>query len=315
MNYKILCKFVILVMPFLICSSLFATTINNASPLIPYAVTSSDNQPRVALVLGGGGARGAAHLGVINVLEKAGVPVDLIVGTSIGSLVGALYADNPNSAAVSQILLNTNKKQLLNFSLFHIFRGPFSNIGIEDYVLKEIQAKQINNLKIKYVAVATDLNSGETVPLYSGQVDTAVAASMALPPFFPALNVNGRTLIDGGMSDPVPVDVAKLYHPKIIIAVSIAETPPIHSHNVFAMDIYHRAQLWQRANFDKKSASGADVYIHPDVGQTGTFDNSKEYLLVQNGEAATYQALPQICALLKANHIPSRCDSVLRNLN
>lgn len=301
-------------MSYAICSTLYATTINSSTPLIPYSVTSSVDQPRVALVLGGGGARGAAHLGVIDVLEKAGVPIDLVVGTSIGSLVGALYADNPHSAEVSQILLNTNKKQLLNFSLLNIFRGPFSNLGIENYVLKEVHAKQINDLKIRYIAIATDLATGETVPLYNGQVDDAVAASMALPPFFPALDVDGKTLIDGGMSDPVAVDVAKLYHPKIIIAVSIAETVPIRSHNLFAMDIYHRAQLLQRANFDKRSALGADVFIHPDVGQVGVFDNSQEYLLVDNGAKAAYQALPQICALLKANHIPSHCDAILKTM-
>lgn len=310
MNYKSLNKLIILFI-----SILFYSTVNASSKLIPNSVTTAAVQPRVALVLGGGGARGAAHLGVISVLQQAGVPIDLIVGTSIGSMVGAMYADDPDADAVSKILFTTRKNQLLNFHLFNIYHGPFSSDGIENYVSKEVHVKQFSDLKIKFVAVATDLNTGDTVPLYAGQINDAVAASMALPPFFPALNYDGKTLIDGGMADPVPVDIAKLYHPKIIIAVSIAENVPSLMSNLSAMDNYKRAQLIQRENFDKKSATGADVFIHPDVGQTGVFDDSHDYLLAQNGADATEQVLPQICALLKANHIPSHCDAMLKKIN
>ncbi len=273
-----------------------------------YSSSLSMTQPRVALVLGGGGARGAAHLGVISVLEKAGIPVDLIVGTSIGSLVGAMYANDPHANDVAQILFNTKKNQLLNFSFFNLYRGPFSNVGIEDYVLQEVRVKQFNDLKIKFVAVATNLNTGETVPLYSGPIDSAVAASMALPPFFPSLKLNGKTLIDGGMSDPVPVDIAKEFHPQVIIAVSIAEAVPPLIDTPSAMENYKRAELIKRENYDKLSATGADVFIHPDVGDTGVFDNSHEYVLAQNGMIAAQQALPQICAILKAHHIQSNCS-------
>ncbi len=308
--YKSLYKFLILFI-----SLLFYSTVNASSELIPQSVTAGTVQPRVALVLGGGGARGAAHLGVLSVLQQAGVPIDLIVGTSIGSMVGALYADDPNADSVSQILFTTHKNQLLNFNLLNIYHGPFSSDGIENYVSKEVHAKQFSDLKIKFIAVATDSDTGATVPLYSGQINDAVAASMALPPFFPSLNMDGKSLIDGGMSDPVPVDIAKLYHPKIIIAVSIAESVPAVTNNISAMDNYKRAELIQRENFDKKSAHGADVFIHPDVGQTGVFDDSHEYMLAQNGAKAAEQALPQICALLKANHIQSHCDAVLSKMN
>lgn len=280
------------------------TTVSTTS----YSSTLSLNQPRVALVLGGGGARGAAHLGVIRVLEKEGVPIDLIVGTSIGSLVGALYANNPDADNVMRLLLNTKRNQLLNFSLLNVYRGPFTNIAIENYVSQEVLVKQFKDLKIKFIAVATDLNSGDTIPLYTGPINTAIAASMALPPFFPALNLNGRTLIDGGMSDPVPVDIAKQFHPKVIIAVSIAETVPPLVDTPSAMENYKRAELIKRANYDKLAAKDADILIHPDVGETGVFDDSHEYLLAENGIKAAQQALPQICTLLKVNHIKSNCS-------
>ncbi len=302
---KIIIKFKYSILFFVLSFFIVNTTVDASTISTNFL---SVKQPRVALVLGGGGARGAAHLGVISVLEKAGVPIDLIVGTSIGSLVGALYADDPNSADVTRLLFNTKKNQLLNFSLFNMYRGPFSNIGIENYIFHDVRAKQFKDLKIKFIAVATDLNSGETVPLSSGPIDSAVAASMALPPFFPSLNLNGRTLIDGGMSDPVPVDIAKEFHPKVIIAVSIAETVPPLVDTPSAMENYKRAELIKRMNYDKLSAKDANVLIHPDVGETGVFDNSHEYTLAQNGIKAAQQALPQICAILKANHIKSNCS-------
>ncbi len=241
---------------FVFLSSFFINTIVDAKTITTVTTISNSSsltmtQPRVALVLGGGGARGAAHLGVISVLEKEGIPIDLIVGTSIGSLVGALYADNPHSADVTQLLLNTKKNQLLNFSLLNLYRGPFSNLGIEDYVSQEVHAKQFDDLKIKFIAVATDLNSGNAVPLYSGPINTAIAASMALPPYFPALNLNGINLIDGGMSDPVPVDIAKQFHPKVIIAVSIAETVPPLIDAPSAMENYNRSELIKRDKYHK----------------------------------------------------------------
>lgn len=276
------------------------------------AINVYNQAPQVALVLGGGGARGGAHLGVLSVLEKAGVPVNLIVGTSIGSFIGALYADDPNAQMLDQLLLNTPEKELVHFSLLSAYTGALSHLPIENFVQKHIQAKRFKDLKIRFVAVASDIVTGQSVPLSYGEVAPAIAASMALPPFFSPVIIDNHVLVDGGITDPVPVDIAKLYHPKVIIAVSIAETVPPYRQTISAMAIKDRADLIHKAKFDESSAAGADVFIHPDVGQVGVFDDGHESSLMQAGITATTQVMPQICALLEKNHIPSRCKEFLK---
>lgn len=265
--------------------------------------------PDVALVLGGGGARGFAHVGVLLGLEKAGIPINLIVGTSIGSLVGALYADDPNATAVSNLLLSTPEKNLLDVTFLHAYLGPFKGNKLEQFIAAHIDDAQFDQLKIQYIAVATDLQTGQTVPLTQGNVAEAVRASMALPPYFPPGKWQGQLMVDGGITDPVPVDIAKTYHPKVIIAVSIARAPDTYPAHNNALSVYFKTLVINKKRFDEMSAKGADVILYPQVAQTGLFDDSHRQQLVQAGEDAVQQALPQICALLKQNHIKSGCDT------
>ena len=206
------------------------------------ASAAAGSPPRVAVILGGGGARGYAELGVLKVLQQAGVPVDLIVGTSIGSIIGALYADNPNANAVDTLLMSAKKNELLHISPLHSLQGPFSGKTEQTFMTKHLTARDFSQLKIKFVAVATNLNDGKTIPISTGAIATAVNASSALSPFFHPVTINGMQLIDGGTSDPIPVDIAKTYHPKVIIAVNISEDlPTAMPDNLLA--IFHRSNL------------------------------------------------------------------------
>lgn len=267
------------------------------------------HQPQVALVLGGGGARGFALIGVIKVLEQHHVPIDLIVGTSAGSIVGAIYADNPNANALTNTLMHATARQILDISALHFMQGPITGNGLQDFLVAHLQARRFSQLKIPFIAVTTDLKTGATVPIDSGPIAPAVNASSALSPFFRPVKLYGHIFVDGGTTDTVPVDIALRYHPKVIIAVSI--TPDLtQSMPSNIVGVYDRAYDISDSKFDKYSMRGANIILHPKVGQIGPFDISHKRRLIKAGELATRQAMPQICAILQRNHIASDCSSV-----
>lgn len=275
-----------------------------------YAMTvpvANNQNPTVALVLGGGGARGFAHIGVLQVLEEYKVPINLIVGTSAGSMVGGLYADNPNANQVGDLLLDAKKSNFVHMSLLHIKNGVFIDKPFQEFFQTNLKAKDFSQLKIKFIAVATDLATGAMVPFSQGLIVPAINASAALPPFYHPVNYQGMTLVDGGMSDPVPVDLAKQAHAKIIIAVDISQDlPPNMPTNL--LQIYARSKLIQLRNFSDLSDKGANVVIKPFVGNVSAFDSTQKITLVKAGQQATEAVMPEICTLLRENHIPSRCS-------
>lgn len=277
-------------------------TIPAVQPPPPQALKA---QPRVALVLGGGGARGMAHIGVLKVLQKEKIPVDLIVGTSAGSIIGAMYAADPSARAIKQTVLQASLFDVLDLSISKT--GPVSGYALQDFLIKHFKAHDFNALKIPFIAVATDLKTGQTVALDSGPLAPAVNASAAVPLIFHPVNLYGHTLVDGGVTDLVPVDIAKRYHPDVVIAVSvIPDIPQQTPTNIIG--VYNRAYTYADARFAEYNMDGADIRIHPNVGQVGMFDGSNRASLMHAGQVAAMQALPQICAVLKAKGIPSKCS-------
>lgn len=278
------------------------------SSLVPFIHREIINPaPRVALVLGGGGARSYAHIGVINVLSKEDIPIDLIVGTSGGSIVGALYADNPSARHLKAIAMQSGRGDILDISALHPLEGPITGSALQTFLTQHMHAHYFDQLRIPFIAVATNLKTGNSVPMSSGLIATAVNASSALPPFFRPVQWHGHTLVDGGATDPVPVDIASQFHPEIIIAVSVVQDLP-HDMPTNAVGIYDRSYMISDLRFNNFSTHGADVVIHPDVGQTGVFDDSHKRALIKAGELATKKALPMICAALAKDHIHSKCS-------
>lgn len=274
-------------------------------PVTPPPALHLSQRPGVALALGGGGARGVAHVGVIKVLEEEDIPINLIVGCSAGSIVGALYADHRNINKVQRLLMETSATDLLDFS--PSWMGAVTGNALQNFIIRNSHARYFNQLQIPFVAVATDLKTGAIVPISSGPVAPAVNASAALPPVFPPVHLYNRTLVDGGVTDLIPVDIAKHYHPKIIIAVDISPDPtPAMPTSI--VGVFNRAYALSDNRFAQYNMEQADIKLHPYVGQAGTFDSSAKAALLHAGETAARQALPQICALLKANNIHSRCS-------
>lgn len=267
--------------------------------------TERINQPEVALVLGGGGARGMAHVGVIKVLAEAGVPVDLIAGTSAGSIVGAVYADQGSAEQVEKTFQHIGFWDIADLNNFPTNQGIMKGYELQKFLLKHMQARAFKQLKIPFIVNTTDLMTGEKFPIDSGPVAPAVQASAAIPGLFDPVKLYGRTLIDGGMTDPVAVDLVKPFHPKVIIAVNVAKqlskTLPSTNDGYLA-----RAGVIRQMAITRFSTRGADVVIRPQVGTTNVLQIGKKQQLFKEGETAARKALPKILRLLKANGIKLR---------
>ncbi len=258
--------------------------------------------PQVVLVLGSGGARGFSHVGVLKVLERNHIPIDMIVGTSAGSIVGALYADQPSAERVQKLLLEAKRENVIDFSVLNLGSGPISGSGLQNFLITNMRGKTFGQLQIHFLAVATDLESGQLHVFKSGPVAPAVNASSAAPPFFRPVKMYGRLYADGGLIDPVAVDVAQQFHPKIIIAVRLdsplSKDMPTHSPGFFlrGFDL-----MLQRLNI--YSAQQANVVITPQTGNIDMFESEGRADLMRKGEAAAEQAMPQIKKLLAEKHI------------
>lgn len=229
---------------------------------------------RVALVLGEGGSRGAAHLGVLEELEKANIPIDLIVGCSIGSFVGALYADEPNAQKLSEALLHLKTRHLLSFNPFSTKKGLLRDKALENFLSNKLQAQTFETLKIPLIVATTDLLSGESVYLEGGELVPTICASCAIPFFFQPREIYGRLLVDGVLTDPIPIHVAKKYNPQLIIAVDLSglliEQQP---KNLF--QITKRSFDILKIKQSENASKEADIVIKPEIHSNIHFLNTR----------------------------------------
>jgi NTE family protein len=252
--------------------------------------------PVVGLVLGGGGARGFAHVGVLRVLEQNGVPVELIVGTSVGSLVGAFYAGDTDSRELERVARTLERRDLFDFGIAPALFGTGLASGdrLERFVREHATSERIEGLRIPYAAVATDLDSGQVVVLRSGDLARAVRASSAIPGVFQPVEIDGRLLVDGGVAQNLPVRVARSMGADIVIAVDVtaigaADRPPRNFVEVIlrAVNIVvHREVADARRD--------ADVLITPEVGPIGFIDFDRKVEAMAGGIAAATAAMPRI---------------------
>jgi NTE family protein len=252
---------------------------------------------RVALVLGGGGAKGLAHIGVLEEFEKEGIPIDLIVGCSAGSLVGAFYADCPNAAYIKTILEPMKTKWLLDINLWDARFGLAQGSAMSRVLKSKLCARNFNELQIPLLIVATDLYSSELFIIGGGPIIPAVQASCALPFIYVPVQLHGRILVDGGVIDPVPVRVAKQVGAEMIIAVDLRDLlPKTLPTNLFgvAKRSAEIALLWQ----SETCVSTADIIIKPKLGDVGTLDDEHNHFIYEAGKKAAQDAMPAIKARL-----------------
>ncbi|AZL16398.1 patatin-like phospholipase family protein [Rickettsiales endosymbiont of Stachyamoeba lipophora] len=260
---------------------------------------------RVALVLGGGGSRGVAHIGVLEVLEKHKIPIDLIVATSAGSIIGALYADSLSVPQIKEKIFQLNKWDILDLSIINTINLLYTTSGLiegkrlEKFLSKNLTIANFEQASIPAVFVATDILQQKTFIFNKGPLIPAIMASSAIPPVIPPVEVYNKILIDGGVMEPVPVRIAKKYHPKIIIAVDICEPPPSQSLPKNTLDLTYWA-LWVSYNELAHLQGGiADIVIKPELEGFGMFNNDHTHELYNLGVKAAEKQIPAIKAKLK----------------
>lgn len=269
-------------------------TADSAGPPPPL-VAAHAPMPRIALVLGGGAARGFAHVGVLRVLEQEKIPVDLLIGTSVGSLIGAIYAEDRNSFDLEWTAFQLEKDDIFDYGVMNAVMGMSFAAGdrLEQWVTSKIKAKNIEELKVPFAAVATDLNWGLRVVIDRGSVARAVRASSAIPGVFPPVQHMGKMLVDGGVADNIPVTVARDKGADLVIAVDISEN--VGNTNIKnVVDVVMQATNIMFALNVEHSKRGADVLVTPKIGDVGMLDFGQKKRCMQAGIEAAREAVPRI---------------------
>ena len=281
-----------------LCSILlFSSCQTTGGPGVP---GSDLPKPKVALVLGGGAARGFAHIGVIRELEQEKIPIDLIVGTSVGSLIGAIYAAEKNSFDLEWTAFQLEKDSIFDYGILNAFSGMGIAKGekLEAFVRSKVPVANIEDLKIPFAAVATDLNRGTRVVLDKGSVATAVRASSAIPGVFQPVSFQGKLLVDGGVVDNIPVDVAREKGADIVIAVDIGQQV-INFNIADIIDVMLQSITIMGAENARFQSKGADVLIAPKIGDVGMLDFTQKKRCMQAGIEAAQAAMPEIKAKIE----------------
>lgn len=254
---------------------------------------------RVALVLGSGGIRGMAHVGVLEELHEAGIPIDLIVGCSAGAAVGALYADNLDISHLKHAVGSMRTSSVLDISLMQCRYGLASGQSLATVLRKHLHSRYFHQLKIPLVIAVTDLYSGELLPIAAGDLVPAIQASCAIPLIFTPCCLFGRVCVDGSVVNPCPTKIAKDLGAEIVIAVDLCEllSPvfPTHLFGVAARsaDI---ASLWH----NQGACRFADIVIRPRTCDVGMFNDTMKAKLYWYGRIAARQKIEEIRHLIDA---------------
>lgn len=294
-------------------------------------------EPKICLALGGGAARGLAHLGVLKVFEDAAIPIHMISGTSLGALIGGLYASRPDAAywmgRVDQFLRSfRSRKTRLEFlrkleqptnnhgffsDMATIMRKGYfwgvtatkpAFIGEQEYrdlIYPLIPDIAIEELKIPFGCTATDIRFGKRVTYTSGRLRTAVSASCSLPGIFPPVRDRGMLLIDGGWVERVPVLCGRDMGADIVIGVDVSsEVAEFEDRS--GLDIVLRADAVSRIYLNELMVAEADAVVHPDVGRTHWADFSDPVSLFRAGETAALERLIAVRTVIHRAELPQK---------
>lgn len=293
----------------------------------------SDSRPRIGLVLGGGGARGIAHVSIIKELERLGVPIDCIAGTSMGSMVGGMYASGMTSGELETMFRTMDWPTVLKDDVPRdersfrrkqddleslapikpgvgkgglkvssgLIAGENIQLFLERQIGKSAGISDFNKLPIPYRAVATNINTGKAEVLSSGSLALAMRASMSIPGAFNPVTINGNILVDGGLVNQLPIDVVRAMGADIVIAVDVGTPLQTIDSTSSALAIGDQIMSFLTVgNTDEqlKTLSGNDVLIQPNLGNEVTTAAFEKYeLALQIGNQAARQASPKLALL------------------
>ncbi|WP_090058203.1 patatin-like phospholipase family protein [Luteibacter sp. 329MFSha] len=250
-------------------------------------------KPRIGLALGGGAAKGFAHIGVIKMLEASGIHPDVVAGTSAGSVVGAMYASGMDAFRLQEQAFSLDEASIRDVRLFS--GGLVQGQKLQDYVNQLVGNRPIEKLRIPFAAVATQLENGERAIFVRGNTGQAVRASSSIPGVFEPVDIAGRHFVDGGVVSPVPVDAARQLGADIVIAVDISARPDGKNPDSM-MGIVGQSITIMGRKLAEQEIARADVVIRPKVGQIGPTDFDQKNVAILEGERAALAAIPAIRA-------------------
>ncbi|MFZ5363948.1 MAG: patatin-like phospholipase family protein [Patescibacteria group bacterium] len=259
---------------------------------------------KVGLALGSGGARGLAHIGVIKVLLENNIPIYCIAGSSIGALVGGIYATTGDVRGVEKIARGNNWRQLLDLMWDPTLKGGLnSGKKIEMFIREQIDNADFFDLKVRFAAVATNFETGESVVMKTGDVASAIKSSLSVPIIFSPAELNGKILVDGGLSEPVPVDAARKLGASLIIAVNLDSCHLDKKEKIGFSEAAENSLNILRHNLSKEKVKAADILVEPKVSAPSLigwrqFMESDKF--IAEGERAMRMALPKLKKLIGA---------------
>ncbi len=298
---------------------------------------------KIGLALGGGGARGLAHIGVLKVLERENIGIYAITGCSMGSVVGALYAYYQSAQAVEDKMLNIiettdlnkygfsaleeNSKEDKKYSFgnlidvinarFHALMAlknqSYFNESVTEELFSVFPDAPIENFKIKFSAIATDLISGEEINLTKGNLRTVIKASSAIPGIFPPVKINKMLLVDGAASESVPVRKVKELGAERIIAVDVTRCLKTTDPPSNLIEILYRSQDITSFHLSKERLAGADLILKPDVRELNWTEFGKVDEIIKAGESAAENSLENIKTLTKKYFFLSGLKNKIKN--
>lgn len=258
--------------------------------------TARTPAPRIALALGGGGTRGFAHIGVIKALQSHGIDADVVVGTSVGAAIGALYAAGFSGFDLQEMTIPMREGSVREWAWPKL--GLFTGKPLQEFVNKMVEQRPIEAFPRVFAAIATDLNTGERTLFRSGNAGDAVRASCAVPGLFQPFIIGDHTYVDGGLALPVPVSEARALGADLVIAVDVSSRPennnPDNAINVLLQTFSIMAKAINRYELPL-----ADVVISPVTEEIEQSNLEGRHMAILEGEKATAEALPKIMEVLE----------------
>jgi NTE family protein len=246
---------------------------------------------KIGLALGGGAARGFAHIGVIKALEAQGIVPDIVVGTSAGAVVGALYASGLSGFELQKIALDMDASQIGDWSLPD--RGVFKGEALQNFVNRVVANRPLEKLPRSFSVVATDLKSGESVLFRTGNTGMAVRASSAVPGVFQPVSINGHEYVDGGLVSPIPVRAARSLGADFVIAVDISVNPR-DARTSSTLDVMLQTFAIMGQSIGRYEKAEADIVIRPVTTELPATDFAGRHRAVLEGEKAAAVAMADI---------------------
>ena len=286
-------------------SAVVPATVPASAPAAPASAAGSAaivprppaRPPRIGLALGGGAARGFAHIGVIQVLEEAGIRPDLVVGTSAGSLVAALYASGKSGQELAAIALTMDEGAITDWSFPG--RGVIRGEALARYVREQTGSRLIEQMTLPLGIVATDLDNGHAVLFRRGDAGTAVRASSAVPAVFQPVKIGAHEYVDGGLVAPVPVRFARRMGAQLVLAVDIA-TPPEGSTTGDVLGLLLQTFAIMSRSISRFELAEADVVVEPALIGVSSTDFTSRLRAIRAGREAAQRMLPELRAKIAA---------------